>query len=134
MSLDKVKVISKTYINDSRGWFLKMLTGDEHQINIKGEIYVTSAKPGETKGGHFHEIAKEWFCLIKGKAKLHLEDINNKNYTCILLDSNKPETIYVPPNIAHEFENIGKQDFILIAYTNIQYQASDTQPYKVLNG
>ncbi len=133
MTIDSVEIINKNYITDERGWFLKMITGDENENDFKGEVYITSAKPGETKGGHYHKEAKEWFCLIRGKAKLHLKEIKYGEYRSIILDANEPKTIFVPPYIAHEFENTGSQDFIVIAYTNVKYHPDDTVPYKFLN-
>lgn len=49
--IDKVKIIQRRLIKDNRGWFLKTLTGLEEEIPTHtGEVYVTMAKPGQSRG------------------------------------------------------------------------------------
>ncbi|MFW6273108.1 MAG: WxcM-like domain-containing protein, partial [bacterium] len=121
MSLEEIHQIPRKVIEDKRGWFCKIIDGKENKNPNNVEVYLTSAKPGESKGGHYHKIANEWFTLVKGKAKLHLLDIHNNKYKTIDLSDGDKKTIFVPPFIAHEFENSGNNDFILVAYTDTEY-------------
>ncbi|MCM1139130.1 MAG: WxcM-like domain-containing protein [Muribaculum sp.] len=130
--LNSVIVIPRKLISDNRGWFLKTLTGDEEHLKSKvGEIYFTSATPGQVKGKHYHKIANEWFTLIRGKAVLVLEDITTKDRQEIILDCQNPTTVFIPPFVAHAVENRYDEDFILCAYTDEQYDPSDTIPYQI---
>lgn len=125
--LDKVEIINRHLISDERGYFLKILTGKENNLPpFTGEIYITSAYPGYNKGGHYHLLATEWFTLLSGKAKLILTDIFTNELLELILDSNMPQTIVVPPLIAHSFINISSDNFTLIAYTNKLYDPEDT--------
>ncbi|MDU1904889.1 MAG: WxcM-like domain-containing protein [Dysgonomonas sp.] len=128
---DKISIITRRYIKDERGWFLKILTGKEEGLpKFTGEMYITSAYPQNSKGGHYHKIANEWFTLIIGKAYLKLKDIITNEELILELDSSDPKTIFVPPYIAHEFMNKDdKLDFILMAYTDLHYDPTDTIPY-----
>ena len=47
------------------GGFLRVINGTEPDNRFKCEVYITSAKPGESKGGHYHLMANEWFTLVK---------------------------------------------------------------------
>jgi dTDP-4-dehydrorhamnose 3,5-epimerase-like enzyme len=124
---DKIKIIPRNKIQDSRGWFLKIINGYEEDLpQFTGEIYITSAVPGESKGEHYHPLANEWFLLIKGKCRLKLYDTVDNEYFEIVLDENLPRTIFVPSKIAHSFENNSNEDFMLIAYTDRLYDPSDT--------
>lgn len=129
----KIEIIDRKYIVDDRGWFLKTLTGKEDGLpQYTGEIYVTSAKPGFNKGGHFHLIATEWFTLIKGRATLLLVDIESGDKISMSLDSAIPQTVVVSPGIAHCFENDSdSEDYVLLAYTDLHYTPQDTIPYLV---
>lgn len=128
MSLnDKIKNIPRRLIIDDRGWFLKVIDGKETNIpSYTGEIYLTSATPGEAKGGHYHKKANEWFTLVTGECELKIVDINSGEKLSINLSSNKPETIYVPNNVAHIFINNSSKDYILLAYTDQLYIPDDT--------
>jgi dTDP-4-dehydrorhamnose 3,5-epimerase-like enzyme len=125
----KTEIIRRKRIADKRGWFLKVITGDEKNNPFPCEVYLTSAKPGENKGGHYHKKAHEWFTLLTGKARMELVDIASEEKTSLELSPDKNETIYVPPMMAHRFVNTGTDDFLLLAYTDQQYDPADTIPF-----
>lgn len=125
----KIDVTKRNLLQDSRGWFLKVIKGNEPKNPFACEVYITSAKPGESKGGHYHLKAREWFTLIKGEALLTFIDIYTKEKSEFSLNGSEPETVCIPPNIAHNFLNVGEQDFILIAFTDKKYDPSDTISY-----
>jgi dTDP-4-dehydrorhamnose 3,5-epimerase-like enzyme len=129
---DKIEIIKRHLIVDSRGYFLKVLTGTEKGLlNSTGEIYITVANPAESKGGHYHGLATEWFTIIQGESMLHLEDVNTKERMDYFLSSKEPYTVMIPPNVAHLFCNNSSQEFILIAYSSRQYDPKDTIPYQI---
>jgi len=128
--IDKIIQYPRKTIFDSRGWFLKTLTGNEKKISDSvGEIYFTSCEPGYTRGGHYHPKALEWFTIIDGESELHLEDIFTKEQIIIKLSGHSPVTVYVPNNVAHVFINKSDKPFLLCAYSNLKYQAEDTIQY-----
>jgi dTDP-4-dehydrorhamnose 3,5-epimerase-like enzyme len=129
---NKIKIIPREKIQDSRGWFLKIINGhEEHLPQFTGEIYIISANPGETKGEHYHLKANEWFLLIKGKCRLKLCDTIDNEYFEIILEDSLPRTIFIPAKIAHSFENKSGEDFMLIAYTDRLYDPSDTIAFSI---
>jgi len=124
---DRIRFIDRKKIDDNRGWFLKVINGLEENLPDRtGEIYLTSALPGESKGGHYHEIANEWFTLVTGECELKLADIKTGEKLSVHLSHNRPLTVYVPSQIAHIFVNQSKEDFILIAYSDQLYLPEDT--------
>lgn len=130
--LDKVTCIPRRLIADERGWFLKAITGLEVGIQPGvGEVYLTMGRPGQAKGGHYHPEALEWFTLIKGRATLRLEDVETKEKKRIELAFDRAMTVFIPNKVAHAVENSGDEDFILLAYTNRQYDPQDTIAYKL---
>lgn len=132
---DKIVSYRRNKIEDHRGWFLKVINGKENNLpNHTGEVYITLAKPGEMKGGHYHPIANEWFTLITGTCTLKLVDIVTKQYLEIQLDSQEPVTVFVPRGVAHGFFNTSKEhEFILIAYSDELFVPSDTIPFEFEN-
>lgn len=128
----KIRLIKRSLLEDSRGWFLKIITGNEDEIpNFTGEIYSVCAFSGESRGGHYHIVANEWFTLISGKADLVLEDVNTKERLIIVMDSKDPHTVFVPCNVAHMFRNVTADPFVLIAYTDLLYDKDDTVGYNL---
>ena len=128
--IERIHIYPRKLLKDDRGWFLKTMTGLENQLpNQTGEIYFTSAKPGQAKGGHYHPIAQEWFTMIVGQGILVLEDIESKERLEIEMDAQKPETIYIPQRVAHRVDNRSDKDYIMCAYTDVLYDPKDTIAY-----
>jgi len=107
MSLkNKITIIERKKLGDSRGWFLKVIDGKEEGLpGYTGEIYLTHASGlDQVRGNHYHPKATEWFTLI----------------------ADKPQTIVIPPNVAHAFVNTKEEPFLLLAYTDELYNPEDT--------
>lgn len=131
--IDKVKIIPRRLIVDDRGWFLKAITGMEEDLpSHTGEVYLTMGKSGQSKGGHYHPEAVEWFTLISGNAILKLEDIETHEKKNIYMSLEKAITIFVPNKVAHVVVNNSDSDFILLAYTDKLYDPCDTITYDIV--
>lgn len=130
---EKIRIIQRQTLSDSRGWFLKVINGEENIASTQDcEVYVTSASPHQSRGGHYHLRTNEWFTLIKGTAILRLQDINTHETLSIPLEAVNPVTVYVPCGVAHIFENVSAtEDFVLIAYADTLYDPSDTIMYSL---
>lgn len=131
--LNKIKTIPRKKITDHRGWFLKAIDGYEKDLpQNTGEIYLTSAIVGQAKGGHYHPKAQEWFTLIKGCAILKMQDVQTGEVIHVEMNAETPVTVYIPPMVAHlVINNSDKEDFILLAYTDLLYNPADTIPYQL---
>lgn len=130
--IDKVKIIQRRLIKDNRGWFLKTLTGLEEDVpSHTGEVYVTMAKPGQSKGGHYHPLAVEWFTIIEGEGLLKLEDVVSHERMEVNMSLEKAITVFIPNGVAHIVENNTDKKFILLAYTDRLYDPTDTIPFKI---
>ena len=124
---ERIEIIPRKKIEDSRGWFLKVITGKENGLPaFTGEIYTVFSENGASRGGHYHFQATEWFTLLQGKSNLELYDILTHERLTILLDIDEPRTIVVPPNVAHRFDAIELNPFLLLAYTDMLYKPEDT--------
>lgn len=130
--IDKVRIIPRRLISDERGWFLKAITGTEENIpSHTGEVYLTMGKPGQTKGGHYHPEAVEWFTIVQGSAILKLEDMETHERRDIPMSLDKAITVFIPNQVAHVVVNDSHEDFILLAYTDKLYDPKDTISYTI---
>lgn len=131
-NIDNVHIIQRRFIADNRGWFLKAITGTEEGIpSHTGEVYLTMGKPGQSKGGHYHPKAVEWFTIIEGSAILKLEDIKTHERKDIEMSLERAITVFIPNNVAHVVVNNSDKDFILLAYTDRLYDPNDTVQYSI---
>ena len=127
---DKITVIERKKLGDTRGWFMKVIDGNESGLpSHTGEIYLTYASGlNQVRGDHYHDRATEWFTLLQGQADLKLMDMDSKETIIIKLSADEPKTIVVPPNVAHAFINTKEEPFLLLAYTDVLYDPVDTIP------
>ena len=128
MSLkEKIKIIPRNKIVDERGWFYKVINGREDGLPERtGEVYLTCGFPNQSKGGHYHLVANEWFTLIKGNCILKLVDIETNEIMEIDMSQGEFFSVFVPSKVAHIFINQSLDDFLLLAYTDQIYNQSDT--------
>lgn len=124
---ERIQIITRKKLVNETGWFLKTMTGsEEHLPATFGECYVSSGLPGQWRASHYHNLATEWFTLLEGKCILKLIDVKTGEKKSIQLDADHPETIVVPPGIAHLFHNNGDRTFILSVYSSERFDPSDT--------
>ena len=125
---DKISIIQRKKIGDTRGWFMKVIDGYEEGLpKHTGEIYLTYASGlNQVRGDHYHERATEWFTLLQGKSDLKLMDMDSKETMIIKLSAELPKTVVIPPNVAHAFINTQEDPFLLLAYTDVLYDPIDT--------
>jgi len=127
---DKITIIERKKLGDTRGWFMKVIDGYEEGLpKHTGEIYLTyAAGINQVRGDHYHEKATEWFTLLQGKSELKLMDMDTKEMMIIDLSADVPKTVVIPPNVAHAFFNPQEEPFLLLAYTDELYDPVDTIP------
>src|SRR3989344_4113572 len=64
---------------DDRGWLAELIKKSYLKRKTFGQFFITTAKPGVTKGNHYHTRKQEFFIVIKGVALLTLEDLDKKS-------------------------------------------------------
>ena len=104
--------------SDDRGFLIEFLREDESILNFKGQVYVATLSPGDIRGNHYHNEKSEIFCVMKGKLKVLVQQINSEKIDEYILDSNKDmlDRLLVLPKFAHTFINIGTEEATLLAY------------------
>lgn len=132
MLSEKITIIPRKKHIDDRGWLVKPVDGTERGIkSFFGEIYVTSANPGKSKGGDYSLTTNKWFAVIEGYGTLKLEDVETKEKLSLALDGKSPVTVYVPCGVANLFINEGKEPMVIIAYADKKYDKNDIVKYKL---
>ena len=122
---------------DNRGGLIKILMRQHlpEAARAFGEIYISWAAPGAVKANHYHERTTEWFYLLRGRARLVVEDPRTGERATLRLDEREPAVVTVPPGIAHALVNDGDEPAHLLAYADRPYDPADpdTIPYEVVD-
>lgn len=123
-----IKIKNLDIREDGRGWFTEILRWEDLEDKEKkfGQMYVTVARPGQTKGKHYHTRKTEWFCVIKGLGLLTLIDKNTKEKQEIKIGEDNKVALQIPPMVWHAIANRDKNnDMYLVAYIDEPYNPND---------
>ena len=98
---------------DHRGLFIEMLKTQD-----SGQISVFSAKPGVTRGGHYHHTKIEKFLVVQGQAEFRFNHIITSEYYSLRTSAEKSEIVETVPGWSHDITNIGNEELIVILWAN----------------
>lgn len=130
--LPGVRARQLTRREDERGWLLKLLMREHIEGPLEfGEIYVTTATPGQVKGNHFHERATEWFYVLQGSAQMATRVMETGESALTELSAERPCIIEVAPGVAHAFRNNGSSPMMLFAYANDPYDYNAPDEHRI---
>jgi UDP-2-acetamido-2,6-beta-L-arabino-hexul-4-ose reductase len=115
---------------DKRGIFVEIL-----KTQNSGQISYFTAKPGVTRGGHFHHTKIEKFLVIQGEALFRFRHIISNEYFEIIVKSDQPKIVETIPGWTHDITNIGKNDLISLLWANEVFNSDrpDTIFERVVN-
>ncbi len=101
---------------DDRGSFtefIKMQDGSQVSVNI--------AKPGITKGNHWHMSKNEKFLVVNGKGMIRSRDLNTGEVAEFKVSGERLEIVDIPPGWTHSITNVGSVDMVTIIWVNEIY-------------
>lgn len=94
-----IKILTPYFVHeDERG----MIIGLVQEHNWK-EINLVTSKKGTRRGDHYHKFCTELFIVLKGKIRVHLQDVlrPEKTMSVVMLSG---DTFIVETNTNHTFE------------------------------
>lgn len=123
-------VIKKLLVSrDERGWLSEIVRPEDVGKTQFGQILITTANKGQTKGKHYHKRKIEWYCVIQGKAILTITNNKTKKGREVPMGEGNMILVKIPPNHFHEIKNIGETEMLLLVYINEAFDPSDPDIY-----
>jgi dTDP-4-dehydrorhamnose 3,5-epimerase-like enzyme len=115
---------------DERGWLVEVLRCEELKREDKfGQFSITTAYPGYIKGNHYHTRKYEWFCVIRGKGKLILQDNETGQREDVFLNDDEPHLVMISPRITHAIENVGEDLLSVLIYIDEPFDELDPDTF-----
>ena len=113
---------------DERGMFAEML-----KTKDSGQFSFFTAKPGVTRGGHYHHSKTEKFLVIQGRARFGFRHIISNEVHEITASGNKLKIVETVPGWSHNITNIGTEEMMVMLWANEIFDPDnpDTIAYKV---
>lgn len=114
---------------DERGWLMELFRNDELEpFQHPVMAYVSMTLPGIARGPHEHKEQADLFCFIgPSQFKLYLWDnrpnsTTYRNRITVVVGTDNPESVYIPPGVAHAYKNVGEQSGFVYNFPNRLYR------------
>lgn len=98
---------------DARGIFVEMLKTRE-----SGQFSFFTARPGVTRGGHYHHSKTEKFLVMRGKARFGFRNVITGELHTLETCGDFPKIVETIPGWSHDITNIGDDELVVMLWAN----------------
>ncbi len=98
-----------------------------------GECFISSTRPGITRGNHYHLRKIERFLVLQGEAVIRIRRVLTEDATDFRVSGNHPAYIDMPTLHTHSIKNVGSEELVTLfwAHEIFDPQSPDTYPEAV---
>lgn len=99
-----------------------------------GQVFVSTTRPGLTRGNHYHDRKVEKFCVLRGRALIRFRLADGDEVLDYPVDGDRPRVVDIPPGYTHSITNTGDEEMICLFWSSQIHDpaAPDTHALRVL--
>ncbi len=109
---------------DNRGWLAEFIKSEGF-----GQIFISTTKPGITRGDHWHHTKVEKFFVISGKAEISFRHMITNEIIRYTVDGNNPTVVDIPVGYTHNIKNIGDTEMICLFWSSQIFDPNNPDTY-----
>ncbi|UFH65465.1 capsular polysaccharide biosynthesis protein CapF [Clostridium cadaveris] len=109
---------------DNRGSFTEFI-----RTLDRGQISINVAKPGITKGNHWHHTKNEKFLVVSGKGLIRFRNIDSDEIIEYRVSEEKFQVVDIPTGYTHSIVNVGNTDMVTVMWANEVFNPEKTDTY-----
>ena len=94
-----------------------------------GQMFVSTTKPGVTRGNHYHHTKVEKFIVIQGRGMIRFRHIERNDVLEYEVFGENVTVVDIPPGYTHSIENIGSTEMITLFWVNEQFDTQKPDTY-----
>ena len=94
-----------------------------------GQTFISTTKPGVTRGNHYHRRKVERFLVIKGQAEIRIRKLFSDDMVAFTVSGNKPEYIDIPTLHTHNITNTENDELITMFWAHEIYDKHNPDTY-----
>ena len=94
-----------------------------------GQVFMSTTRPGVTRGNHFHTRKVERFLVAGGEADISLRKLFTNEVTTFRVRGSEPCYIDMPTFHTHNITNTGLSELTTLFWTNEIFDPADTDTY-----
>lgn len=111
--------------SDARGYLFEAC-----KSNNGGQTFISSTKPGITRGNHYHTLKFERFLVIKGKATVRVRKLFSNETHDFPVAGENPKYIDMPALHTHNITNTGDSELITLFWSNEIFDPANADTYQ----
>ncbi len=109
---------------DERGNLFELIKSEN-----AGQIFVSTTKPGITRGNHYHHTKVEKFCVLKGDAIINFRNRYSDEVISYPVSGVKIEIVDIPPGYTHNIINVGTEEMLVLFWSNEIFDSNKPDTY-----
>lgn len=98
---------------DDRGDLFEAVKGEQG-----GQSFVSTTRPGITRGDHFHRNKVERFLVVRGDALIRIRRLCDDHVVEFRVSGERPEYIDMPTLHTHNITNVGEGDLLTLFWSH----------------
>ena len=110
--------------SDTRGTLFEAVKGGGG-----GQCFLSTTKPGITRGNHFHINKVERFVVVRGQAVIRIRKVLTNEIREFSVKGDTPEALDMPTLHTHSIENTGDGDLLTLFWTHDLFDPANPDTY-----
>jgi len=94
-----------------------------------GQIFISRARPGITRGNHYHNTKAEKFCVVQGEALIRFRNIQGDEIIEYAVSGGEYRVVDIPPGYTHSIENVGDGELVTLFWANQVFDPEKPDTY-----
>lgn len=94
-----------------------------------GQIFISTTKPGITRGNHYHHTKTEKFLVIRGEAEIKFRKIDSEEIISYPVNGQQPTVVDIPSGYTHSITNVGDTELITLFWANEIFDVNRMDTY-----
>jgi UDP-2-acetamido-2,6-beta-L-arabino-hexul-4-ose reductase len=99
--------------SDQRGSLVELVKAD-----TGGQMFISSTKPGVTRGNHYHRRKVERFVVVEGAATISLRRLFTDDVVTFEVSGDEPVAIDMPTMHTHNITNVGDDSLTTVFWAD----------------
>ena len=108
---------------DERGTLFEAVKGGA------GQTFLSTSKPGITRGDHFHLSKVERFLVIQGEAMIRIRKVLSSDVWEYRVSGDNPVVVDIPTLHTHSIENLGDGELLTLFWAHELFDPDNTDTY-----
>ena len=109
---------------DNRGWLAEFIKNEG-----MGQIFISTTKPGITRGNHWHHTKVEKFFVIKGRAEIAFRNVITNEKVQYFVQGDQPTVVDIPVGYTHYIKNVGDEEMICLFWSSQMFDPAHPDTY-----